>query len=113
MFPPGFCIHLVPVNGPSEWCRPNKVAEPGWLRRKQDESDRNTNSDKPQKQEDKCSSDEKSHIYTSTQQWECYAGVPNSFYGQKLRLSRTMIRDHCQYTYDAVIEKLCEQIQGQ
>ena len=116
MYPPGYIMHMVPTGGPNAWTRPDKLAEPGWLQR--------ANTDKPFLKDGRFSYGPKSHsgIQTdssttdhsaATPQWALYVGVSNMFYGERLRLSRTMVRDHCQYTYDAAIDQVCNQIERQ
>ena len=122
MYPPGWILHVLPRAGPDAWDRPDKLAEPSyWGCRDACEEtgeDRDNSAEKPKEQcddgvlssppprEHNDEDDETNDIPA----WLLYAGVPAEYYGASLKLSRSMTRDHCQYTYDAALAHVLRQM---
>lgn len=95
-------MHMVPSDGPNSWERPDKLAEPSYWKLREAEgapSCSDTGGD--------CGRGER-----DLPAWKLYVGIPKDVYGNALRLSRTMTVDHCQYSYDAALSQIVQQMKG-
>lgn len=91
-YPAGYLMHMAPRGGPDAWERPDKLAEPSYWRLREGEGAGEGGGE------------------AGPPTWALYVGIDRELYGSALRLSRTMTVDHCQYSYDAALWQIVQQM---